>query len=373
MRYYWMFALAAGLWLFSSCESGTGPRQPDAPGALWSEYTGRADADSLVKVVLVSGDEEYRSEEALTQLAQILAKRHGFDCTVLFAQDPAAPGYANPNYAGHIPGLAHLSDAGLLVLFTRFRALPDSQMRHIAQYLSSGKPVIGLRTATHAFRFSDTSSLWRHWGNYYEGEDTAWHGGFGQLVLGANWHSHHGHHKHQSTRGIIPTEARSHPVLNGIESGEIWGPTDVYGLSKPLSAEAKALVYGQVTENTGVFDEADLMYGMRESHWAISSTNPGSTAHYNPNDPMMPVVWVQPYQLPGGEEGEALTCTMGASTDMLDEELRRLLVNAAYYLTGQPVPDKANVDTVGAYTPTAFGFHDDGYWQARQWHIPKGY
>ena len=41
------------------------------------------------RIVLVSGDEEYRSEEALPQLAKILATRHGFDCKVLFAIEPA--------------------------------------------------------------------------------------------------------------------------------------------------------------------------------------------------------------------------------------------------------------------------------------------
>ena len=47
-------------------------------------YVGKSD---MPNIVLVSGDEEYRSEEALPQLARILSKTHGFNCTVLFAQD----------------------------------------------------------------------------------------------------------------------------------------------------------------------------------------------------------------------------------------------------------------------------------------------
>ena len=39
-------------------------------------------------VVLIAADEEYRSEETLPQLARILAKRHGFNCIVLFGTDP---------------------------------------------------------------------------------------------------------------------------------------------------------------------------------------------------------------------------------------------------------------------------------------------
>src|SRR5439155_25432115 len=80
-------------------------------------------------VVLVSGDEEYRSEEALPQLGKILARRHGFKCTVLFAIDKS-DATINPNVS-NIPGLEALDSADLMVIFTRFRDLPDDQMKHI--------------------------------------------------------------------------------------------------------------------------------------------------------------------------------------------------------------------------------------------------
>src|SRR5208282_2884422 len=101
-------------------------------------------------IVLVSGDEEYRSEEALPQLAKILAKQHGFKCTVLFAIDPK-DGTINPNVNNNIPGLEALKTADLMILATRFRNLPDDQMKHIVDYIDAGKPIIGLRTATHSF------------------------------------------------------------------------------------------------------------------------------------------------------------------------------------------------------------------------------
>src|SRR4029077_19657060 len=100
-------------------------------------------------IVLVSGDEEYRSEEGLPQLGKILAKRHGFTCTVLFAIDPK-DGTINPNVS-NIPGLEALTTADLMIILTRFRDLPDEQMKHIIDYVESGRPIIGLRTATHAF------------------------------------------------------------------------------------------------------------------------------------------------------------------------------------------------------------------------------
>ncbi len=95
---------------------------------------------------------EYRSEEALPMLAQILSQKHGFDCTVLFAIDPST-GAIDAMNPSNIPGLEHLAKADLMFLFTRFRELPDAQMKYIDQYIQSGKPVIGLRTATHAFMY----------------------------------------------------------------------------------------------------------------------------------------------------------------------------------------------------------------------------
>src|ERR1700680_140622 len=73
-------------------------------------------------IVLISGDEEYRSEEALPQLGKILAKHHGFKCTVLFAIDPKT-GEINPNIS-NIPGLENLQSADLMIISTRFRDLP---------------------------------------------------------------------------------------------------------------------------------------------------------------------------------------------------------------------------------------------------------
>ncbi len=328
----------------------------------WLTFSGAADAK---KVVLISGDEEYRSEEALPQLAAILSKHHGYNCSVHFAQRPDKPGYVDPNYLENIPGLHLLDDADLMILFTRFRALPDDQMQHIDRYLKAGKPVIAIRTATHAFRFQDTTHAWRHYGNYYEGELEGWEHGFGRRILGERWYSHHGHHKHQSTRGRIAPGAGDHPVTNGIEDGEVWGPTDVYGVRLPMPGNAQHLILGEVVNRQDTFDQADLLYGMRETDTEVASHNPVREASGNPNDPMMPIVWTKAYQLPGGQSGTAVASTIGSSTDLLDEETRRIFVNATYWCLGQPVPEEADVTLVGSYEPTAYQFHTDEYWQER--------
>src|SRR5262249_21500343 len=125
--------------------------QPGSKEDPWVIYDGFDGPGKGKHIVLISGDEEYRSEEALPQLGKILAKHHGFKCTVLFAIDPK-DGTINPNVS-NIPGLEALKSADLLVIFLRFRDLPDEQMKYLVDYIESGKPIVGLRTATHAFTF----------------------------------------------------------------------------------------------------------------------------------------------------------------------------------------------------------------------------
>ncbi len=330
---------------------------PETP-IQWLTFEGKAD---MPKIVLVSGDEEYRSEETLPQLAKILSEHHGFNCTVLFAQDPEAPGIINPNYLYNIPGLEQLSDADMMVMFTRFRALPDEQMAHIEAYLKSGKPVLGIRTATHAFFYNDKvpfESSYTHYGDFNKLENE-WADGFGRLVLGEHWVTHHGHHKHQSTRGLQATGTADHPIWQGIEDGAIWGATDVYGVRLPLPGDAQAIVLGQVVNRAGEFDEDDLLYGMRDTDTEVATTT--QDKEYHPNDPMMPIAWTKSYQLPGGQTGKAFTTTIGASTDFLNEGVRRMMVNASYWLLDKAVPSPAKVDLVGDYAPTPFAFLEEDH------------
>src|SRR5207249_1053010 len=130
-------------------------------------------------IVLIAADDEYRSEELIPQLAMILAKRQGFACTVLFAVDPE--GKVNPAQKDNIPGLEALETADLLILFARFRELPDDQMKRIVDYLDSGKPLVCLRTTTHAFNYAKHKNS--PYARYsYNSKDPA--GGFGREVVG---------------------------------------------------------------------------------------------------------------------------------------------------------------------------------------------
>ncbi|MDR8394629.1 hypothetical protein NC796_26025, partial [Aliifodinibius sp. S!AR15-10] len=170
-------------------------------GTEWISYEPANGPGNGKHIVLVSGDEEYRSEEALPLLAEILAKHHGFKTTVLFAINPET-GQVDPEYQNNIPGLQHLQSADLMVIFTRFRELPDEQMKYIDQYLKAGKPVVGIRTATHAFHYEDNPDS--PYAKYsFQSTEKGWEDGFGRQILGETWIDHHGSHGEEGTRAII--------------------------------------------------------------------------------------------------------------------------------------------------------------------------
>ena len=301
-------------------------------GDPWVVYEGGDGPGKGKHVVLVSGDEEYRSEEGLPQLAKILATRHGFTCTVLFAID--GEGVIDPNANDNIPGLEALRKADLMILATRFRNLPDAQMKEVVDYVESGRPILGMRTATHAFNLDPKSAYARYsWNN----KDKAYEGGFGRQVLGETWISHHGDHGKQSTRGIVAEGAGGNPILKGIKDGDIWGPTDVYGVRLPLPGDSQPLVMGQVV--------ADM-------------TPEGAAVEGKKNDPMMPVAWIKTYETESGKKARVFATTMGAASDLPSEGLRRLLVNAAYWAVGleDQIGDESDVALVGDFQPSKFGF-----------------
>ncbi len=283
------------------------------------------------RIVLVSGDEEYRSEQALPQLARILSTRHGFDCTVLFAIDPK-DGTVNPDEQKNIPGLEALDTADLMVILTRFRDLPDPQMKHIVDYVESGRPIVALRTATHAFALKTSKTYERYSWNSKE-----WDGGFGRQVLGETWIAHHGQHGKQSTRAIVAAGQGGHAILRGFRDGDIWTPTDVYEVRLPLPGDSQPLLLGQVLE------------GMKPADQPVRGKQ---------NDPLLPVAWVKTYEGARGQRGRVFTTTMGAAQDLENEGLRRVIVNACFWALGleDRIPPRTNVDLVGEYKPLPFGF-----------------
>ena len=301
-------------------------------------YEGKRGPGHGKYVVLVAGDDaEYHSEEALPQLAKILAFHHGFKCTVLFSINPN-DGTIDPRAKRNIPGLEVLQKADLLVLFIRWRDLPDDQMKMLVDYFDSGRPILAIRTGTHPFAFKTSKTYEKYSWNSMVPD---WEGGFGRKILGETWveqqghYGHHGLHGKQSTKAVFAPGAEESPILRGITSGEIWGPTDTYEVRLPMQPSCHPLLLGEV----------------------LSGLNPNDPPVAGKvNDPMIPVAWTNSYTGAKGKTARIFTSTMGAADDLLNDALRRLLVNATYWSVGldRKIPAKADVSLVGEYHPHSF-------------------
>jgi type 1 glutamine amidotransferase len=289
-------------------------------------YPGKTGLGKDKHVVLLTGDEEYRSEEGLPMLAKILSQRHGFKCTVLFALDQ--DGTINPDAKASVPGVEALDSADAIVMLLRYRAWPDEQMKHFVDAYRRGVPIIGLRTSTHAF-------------NGLTGEYKEFNS-FGKRVLGEHWVSHWGNHKREATRGVIEASAKGDPILRGVS--DIFGDSDVYEAYPP--ADAKILVRGQVLKGMKPSDEPADYRKKRASDKQEQAIN----------EPMMPVVWTRLHRNEAGKENKILCTTLGAATDLQSEGLRRIVVNGVYWGLGLEVPAHADVSYVDDFKPTMYGF-----------------
>ena len=290
-------------------------------GCLWAELPGQGK-----RVVLIAGDQEYRSEESIPALARILETRHGFHCTVLYSINRET-GKIDPSTIDNMPGLDALRRADLLVLFARFLDLPDNQMKEIMDYVNSGRPIVGLRTSTHAFNYEKHPES-RYAKYTWNSKDPP--GGFGRLVLGETWIAHYGEHQKESTRGVIAPGMEDHPILRGVR--DIWGESDVYEI-RTLSGDSRPLVLGQV------------LLGM----------NPSSPP--DPAKKQMPIAWIKSYTGDAGKTARVFMTTMGHVMDLKNAGFRRLLVNACYWAVGleKQISANSNVDLVGDYNPHPIG------------------
>jgi type 1 glutamine amidotransferase len=314
-----ILALAALAALFAAASA----RAADDP---WVVMEGRDGPGRGKHIVLLAGDDEYRSEELIPALARIAAARHGFKCTVLFAVNRET-GEIDPATLDNIPGLEALDSADLMVMFLRFRELPDDQMKRIIDYTNSGRSVMGLRTSTHAFNYArrPDSPYAR-----YSWRSADPKGGYGRMVFGETWINHYGRHNVQSTRGLVAPGMEKHPLVRGCE--DVWGPSDVYGLTT-LEGDCTPVLMGQV------------LAGMNPTDAPVA------------DKPALPVAWTKTFTGASGRAARVFTTTMGHAGDLKSEGLRRLLVNALFWCTGMEdrTPERAAVDFVGPYDPSPIG------------------
>jgi type 1 glutamine amidotransferase len=174
------------------------------------------EADAPLHVVLLSGSAEYHSDDSLTALGEAWERKFKVHCTKVFGKD----GAGDP-----LPGIEALDTADLVVVFTRRLRPPKEQLQRFQKYCESGKPIIGIRTASHAFQD------WLV---------------FDKEVLGGNYQNHYSK-KGDVTQVAIVDKAKGHPILAGVE---------------PFKSEAS------LYKNTGIAEDAELL---------LTGTIPGHT------------------------------------------------------------------------------------------------
>jgi hypothetical protein len=320
--------IALLLCLLAACAAPHRHPVPESP--RWLTYAGGDGPGRGKHIVLIAAEQEYRSEQSMPMLARILSARHGFDCTVLFALDrdgnvdPTMKTRADDKSVVHdIPGLEYLRTADLVIFFNRFITLPEPQMRCVIEYLDSGKPIFGIRTANHGFLGPFPYEI--------GGKQVR----FGEDILGGTFLEHHGNWHADSTRGILVESQRAHPILRGID--DIWGPSDVYRTyprGGHLPEGCTALVLGQPLLGRS-HDDAP-----------------------NPEKEPLPVAWVKSWTTSSGRTARVFHMTMGSGTDFENAGVRRLAINAAYWCLGleDRISPASSVDIVGSYAPLETGF-----------------
>ena len=308
---------------------------PAAPGPAGPGFDPRPAASPAgANVVFLVGDEEYRSEESMPMLAAILQRDHGIAPTVLFTR--GADGAVDPMRLDHLPGLEALEDADLLVLFTRWRELPDDQMRRIVAYVESGRPVVGFRTGTHAFKYPEGSPF------------AAWNEEKIAALVGQRWIVHHGHFSDgeapltEVTRAeeAATAETAGSPILNGVET-----PFEAYSWLYHVTGGGDALAPGSEPLLIGRTLRSKQLQAGRGDRYP----------------PVQPVAWTKtnPFSPAGAEPGRVFFTTLGHPYDFKLPAVRRLAVQGVLWALGREgeIPGRGvGVAFNGAYEPTNSGF-----------------
>ncbi len=211
-----------------------------------------------LRIHLISGSKEYQSEPSLREFSAYLEKM-GFRCTASWGQDKGKT----------LPNLEPLAQADLMIVFARRMQLPEEQMKVIRAHWEAGKPVIGIRTASHAWGEKDSPDIAL----------------FDRQVLGNNYAGHYGDEK----VAVTPASGQTaHPVLRGVQP---FTSRKLYK-NKTLAPTATALQYGDNGKGREV------------------------------------VTLVNEYK-----GGRMFYTSLGVPEDFQDENFRRLLVNAIYWTT----------------------------------------
>lgn len=229
-------------------------------------------------IVFMIGEDEYQTWETLPEFAKTELEPRGYRVTLIHADA------ADKN---NFPGLvAALKDADLLFLSVRRRTPRQEQLDAVRAYLNAGKPLVGIRTASHAFALRPKETL-------TDSKLAIWQA-FDPEVLGGHYEGHHGNGPKSA---IAPAPgAETHPILKGIAVSKLPGNGSLYKVS-PLVPDAKPLLLGSI-----------------------------------PDKPVEPVAWARLY---GAKQARVFYTSLGHPDDFRNPEFRRLLVNAVAWAVGK--------------------------------------
>ena len=233
--------------------------------------------DARPLVVFVSAESEYGSVETLPGFAHEIELHYGLRCEIL----QGSPERQSDD-RHEISGMELLTDADLVVVFARRRAFPADQMKYFRAYLDRGAPLIGLRTASHAFDARGSGPA----------DHTEWPK-FDPEVLGGNYHGHHG--AGPTCTVTAAAGAGDHPILAGVKL-PLVSDGSLYEV-RPLTTTATPLLLGTV-----------------------------------PDQEPEPVAWTNQYK-----RSRIFYTSLGHPDDFTDGQFRQLLVNAVFWAMNKPV------------------------------------
>jgi type 1 glutamine amidotransferase len=250
------------------CPTITSTDLLDGPAARFAE-------DDRPHVVFLVSDDHYDADKTLPAMAQTLREQYGCHGTVLHGQG-----------GSDIPATGQLEDADCLVLYIRRLALPKAQLDRVRDYLDSGKPLVGLRTASHAFDVR---------GQAREGQ-AEWPE-FDAQVLGGSYHGH-GPNDQGTDVAVVPEQA-GHPLFEGVPPAN-WHSRGSLYYTSPVNPDATVLMTGSIAGRTE------------------------------------PLTWVRSCR-----DSRIVYTGLGHPDDFERPAFRRLLTNAIYFAMDRPVPSPA--------------------------------
>ena len=236
--------------------------------------------DKRPHVVVLIGEDEYKTWETLPAFAKENLAWRGLRVSVI---------QRDASDKNRFPGLNEvLRDADVLLVSLRRRALPKEQLDAVRAHLNAGKPLIGIRTASHGFaprgKEAEKGDSWNT---------------FDPDVLGGNYVGHHGHGPKTSIKAAAGAEADA--LLTGVDLNRLVGNGSLYQVS-PLKESAKPLLIGSIE-----------------------------------GKPAEPIAWTHSF---GEKKARVFYTSLGHVEDFANPNFRRLMLNSILWSIGQPIPLK---------------------------------